>query len=84
MCLFPARVILFQIRIISRDSWAISETSIGILDFFKNTINAPILIILIGCVWLTNLTLLFGFDKVCQSSIQSDNSIESYRVYDLS
>ena len=25
----------------------------------------------------------FGSDKVCQSSIQSDNSIDSYRVYDL-
>ena len=25
----------------------------------------------------------FGSDKVCQSSIQSDNFIESYRVYDL-
>ena len=29
------------------------------------------------------LTCFFGSDKVCPSSIQSDNSIESYRVYDL-
>ena len=36
------------------------ETSIGILDFLKNTKNAPILtIIVVGCGWLTYLSLLF-------------------------
>ena len=38
-----------------------------------------ILTILVGCGWLTNLSLLLRF----YSSVQCDNSIKSYRVYDL-
>ena len=45
--------------------------------FLKNTKNAPILTIFVGCGWLMNLSLLIGSDKVCQSSIQSDNFILS-------
>ena len=51
--------------------------------FFKNTKNAPIFTIFVGYGWLTNSTLIFDSDKVCQSSIQFDNSIERYQVYDL-
>ena len=39
--------------------------------------------ILIGFGWLTNFYLLNGSDKVYQSSIQSDNFIESYATHDL-
>ena len=51
-------------RVITKDLWGLFETSIGILDFFivffKNTKNAPISTILVGCGWLRNLSLLFG------------------------
>ena len=53
---------------------------LGFWIFFKvlfhNTKNAFIFTILVECGWLTNLSLLFWFDKVCRSSIQFDNSIE--------
>ena len=50
--------------IISRDLLALLETSIGISDFFikffsKTQKFVPILTILVGCGWLTNLSLLF-------------------------
>ena len=38
-----------------------SKTSIGILDFFKNTKNAPILKIFGECGWLANLS--FSYDE---------------------
>ena len=51
--------------------------------FFENTKNGLVSSLLVWCGRLTNLFLFSGSDKVCPSSIRSDNFIESYQLYHL-
>ena len=60
------------------DLFTVSETNIAILDFCKNTKNALIFTILVGCDWLTNLSFLARIKYA-----KKFNSIMSYRVCDL-
>ena len=53
---------------------------ITIRQKIQNSKNALTFTILVECDWLTNLSLLFGSNKVLQSLIQSHDSIESYRL----
>ena len=75
------------IRIISRDSWELSETNIANLDFFIKFFSKKKML-LFSQFWsdvagLRTCPYFFGSDKVYQISIQSDNYIDTYWVYDL-
>ena len=67
----------YVIRIISRDLWALSETSIEVMDLFIKLFSKTQKMLLfwqflLDVVGYRTRPYFFGSDKVCQRSIQSD------------
>ena len=70
------------LRITVRDLWTLSsETSIEIYDFFKNTKNALVFTILVGCGCLTNSFLLFGLQWLRANKRHTFANIYIFKFY---